>query len=261
MCYDIKVSIERQLKLAKQIGDPEAISRLEKTLLPLLSPAERDFDRISGFAHPRLLVCTEMDAQRSVQLVRWGLVPDFARNSEQQLDLAKKTLNARRETLFDKIAFSEAVRDGRCLIPVDGFYEHQHRFGKTFPYFITSPDPSDQLLLAGIKTNNNLDLFQNDHHGTCSIITTRASGLMAEIHHVGGEFGPRMPLLIRKADADQWLNSKLDESEINELLDELAHKSTEHELKTYTVRRFTKEKNHPADEAFTYPELSDRLFD
>ena len=43
MCYDIKVNLERQLKLAKRKGDKESIAEIESKLMPLLNPMEREF--------------------------------------------------------------------------------------------------------------------------------------------------------------------------------------------------------------------------
>jgi poly(A) polymerase len=48
------------------------------------------------------------------------------RGREQGQKLWNKTLNARGETIFEKPSFRKAARDNRCLIYVDGFYEHHH---------------------------------------------------------------------------------------------------------------------------------------
>src|SRR5687767_12457790 len=59
------------------------------------------------------------DARRMLVMARWGLVPHWAPDAS----VGNKMINARAETVFAKPAFREAVRERRCLVPVDGFYE------------------------------------------------------------------------------------------------------------------------------------------
>jgi putative SOS response-associated peptidase YedK len=56
---------------------------------------------------------------REMSLVRWGLIPSWARDSS----VAAKMINARSETASMKPAFRDALKYRRCLIPADGFYE------------------------------------------------------------------------------------------------------------------------------------------
>ena len=52
------------------------------------------------------------------RLMKWGLVP--SRSTD-----AKGFINARAETITEKLSFSESFQRRRCLIPADGFYEWQ----------------------------------------------------------------------------------------------------------------------------------------
>ncbi|MFO7719874.1 MAG: SOS response-associated peptidase family protein [Gillisia sp.] len=52
----------------------------------------------------------------------------------QLKELWNKTLNARGETIFEKPSFRESANHNRCLIYINGFYEHHHLDGKTFPF-------------------------------------------------------------------------------------------------------------------------------
>src|SRR5262249_33166230 len=56
---------------------------------------------------------------RVVTLVRWGLIPSWAKNAS----LAAGTINARSETASTKPTFSDPLKFQRCLIPADAFYE------------------------------------------------------------------------------------------------------------------------------------------
>ena len=61
------------------------------------------------------------ESRRSFDLVRWGLIPSWAKDPT----IATGTINARSETATVKLAFRDALRLRRCLIPADGFYEWQ----------------------------------------------------------------------------------------------------------------------------------------
>ena len=60
-------------------------------------------------------------ASRDFRLVRWGLIPSWAKDSSG----AARMINARSETAATLPAFRDAMRSRRCLIPADGFYEWQ----------------------------------------------------------------------------------------------------------------------------------------
>ena len=65
--------------------------------------------------------------QREVALLRWGLVPYWAKDEK----LAYTTINARAEEVAAKPAFREALKRRRCLVPADAFYEWQKLDEKT----------------------------------------------------------------------------------------------------------------------------------
>jgi putative SOS response-associated peptidase YedK len=58
-------------------------------------------------------------AERSLDVLRWGLVPFWARDVKTGF----ANVNARAEEGERKPAFREAFQRRRCLVPVDGFYE------------------------------------------------------------------------------------------------------------------------------------------
>jgi putative SOS response-associated peptidase YedK len=59
------------------------------------------------------------DGRRCVAVVRWGLVPFWAKD----VSIGFKMINARSETAMLKPAFRQCFTKRRCLIPADGFYE------------------------------------------------------------------------------------------------------------------------------------------
>ncbi|HVP70015.1 MAG TPA: SOS response-associated peptidase, partial [Gemmatimonadaceae bacterium] len=58
-------------------------------------------------------------AGREVAMLRWGLVPFWAKDAS----IGHKLINARSESAMEKPAFREAFRARRCAIPASGFYE------------------------------------------------------------------------------------------------------------------------------------------
>ncbi|MDD2763225.1 MAG: SOS response-associated peptidase [Opitutaceae bacterium] len=132
---------------------------------------------------------------REVAMLRWGLVPGWAREN----DAARAPANARAESLADRPTFRDAYRHRRCLIPASGFYEWQGRGRRRQPYLFRLrgeaafgfaglweawPDPA-----SGRKLE------------TCAIITTAPNELMRPIHD-------RMPAILALEDCGRWLDSR-----------------------------------------------------
>lgn len=85
------------------------------------------------------------DGERVVHLLRWGLVPSWAKDEA----IGNRLFNAGAETVADKPSFGAAYRKRRCIVPVNGFYEWKAVDGGRDPYYIHATD--EQLLgLAGL---------------------------------------------------------------------------------------------------------------
>ncbi|MFN4353168.1 SOS response-associated peptidase [Parvibaculum sp.] len=142
--------------------------------------------------------------QRRFMLVRWGLVPSWAKEMPQSL-----LINARAETIAEKPSFRGAFRHRRALMPADGFYEWKAEGkGPKQPWFIRRRDGASFAMAA---------LWENwmDPHGseldTCAVVTTEANATLAPIHH-------RMPVILAEKDWDIWLDPAASEKELLALL-------------------------------------------
>ncbi len=199
MCYDIKTSLEAQLRRARFRGDEAAVRELEEKISPFVEPK---FYHASGYLHPRILIYTNRQPYVPVPAV-WGLIPHWVKDRQQQKKLWNGTLNARAETLWQRPAFREAARQRRCLIYLEGFYEHHHRGGKTFPFFISRKD-GQSFAVAGLW-----DEWADPETGevitSFTIITTRANALLARIHNNPKLAEPRMPVILAADNEDTWL--------------------------------------------------------
>lgn len=132
--------------------------------------------------------------QRSLDLLRWGLVPRWAKD----LSIGSKMINARADTLAEKPAFRDAFRRRRCIIPVDCFYEWRREGKAKQPYAIAFRDKTP-MALAGLWEN------WRDPAGnwtrTFTIITTDANDLLRPLHD-------RMPVILPAEAFSAWLGER-----------------------------------------------------
>ena len=135
------------------------------------------------------------------KLMRWGLVPPFAREiGEQPL-----MINARIETLATKSPFRDSLRAQRCLVPADGFYEWQAGGAKNrrIPHPISRADAAP-FAMAGLFAawRRKGDLF-GEVLLSCTIVTTAANAAVASLHD-------RMPVILTREAEARWLDPSLD---------------------------------------------------
>jgi putative SOS response-associated peptidase YedK len=144
----------------------------------------------------RLYGVHEVDGTRILERSRWGLVPSWAKDPK----IGNKLFNARGETVAEKPSFPSAFAKRPLVIPVDAFYEWDHRPGKNKqPNLFTRVD-GNPLLLAGLFDYSRApDDKDSDLTVTCTIITTEPNDDMDEIHN-------RMPVVLELDDVDVWPN-------------------------------------------------------
>lgn len=230
MCYDIKANLEAQLQRAKMYGDLNAILEIEEKLIPF---TDLPLFHASGFSHPKLLIYTDESPKIPV-VSAWGLVPPWIRDTTQLKKFWNNTLNARGESIFEKPAFRKAARNNRCLVYVNGFYEHHHHNGQTYPYYIYLKN-GEPMTLAGLWSEW-FDKETGEFWHTFSIVTTEGNPMMSKIHNNPRLEGPRMPLILPEEFADKWLKPIVDEVDIQGI-QELVQSYPEELLAAYTVHR------------------------
>lgn len=253
MCYDIKAQLETQLRRAERDGDVHAIEEIMEKLAPL---TDLPIYHTSGFNHPSVLIYTDEDPYFPT-VSTWGLIPS---NAYDKNAIWNKTLNARGETIFKRPSFRDSAKNKRCLIKVDGFYEHHHYGGQTYPFFIFNRD-NEPITLAGLWSVWE-DEKNGGHWNTFAIVTTKANPLMAKIHNNPKLEEPRMPLILSPEHEDDWITSfdeELWEKGQKKTLEELIRPYPEEKLNYYTVDRLRGKEyagNVPEiSEPLEYPEL------
>jgi putative SOS response-associated peptidase YedK len=132
--------------------------------------------------------------RRVATLMRWGLVPFWARDAK----IGLSTINARAEEAATKPAFREALKKRRCLVPADAYYEWQRLDAKTKQPFVIALKSGEPYAFAGLweswrpKDGEPLETF--------TILTTDPNGVMEPIHN-------RMPVILDPRDFDRWLDT------------------------------------------------------
>lgn len=130
---------------------------------------------------------------RRTMLVRWGLIPSWAKNPKDIPPL----INARGETAAEKASFRAAMRHRRTLVPASGFYEWRREGkGRAQPFWVR---PRDGSLIAFAGLMETWSEPGGSEIDTGAIVTTAANSDLAPIHH-------RMPVVIRREDFSRWFD-------------------------------------------------------
>jgi len=154
----------------------------------------------------RALIVRERDDDYEAALVRWGLLPHWAKDER----IAYKLINARAETLLGKPAFRSLLGKYRCLVVADGFYEWRvGADGRKEPVRFRLAD-GGLFAFAGLWTRRRDDAT-GETVESCTIVTTTPNELVAPVHD-------RMPVILPRELEDAWLDPELPRDHAVELL-------------------------------------------
>ena len=132
-------------------------------------------------------VVTSDGGARRLRSMRWGLIPPWYKTPTD----GPLIINARHETVAQKPAFREAIRQRRCILPASGFYEWSAGpNGSRLPWYITRSDGAPLAFGALYSHWGDID--------TVATVTVDGGPNMAGIHD-------REPVLLDRADWPLWL--------------------------------------------------------
>ncbi len=141
--------------------------------------------------HP--LPYIDQNDQTHFQIGKWGWNVQFGPTS-------KLVINSRLEDIDQKKTFITALDHGRCIIPLDGYYEWVSNDKQKIPYRITLPE-GELFSVAGLVRE------ERDKEGNVvqklSIVTLQATEDISMLHD-------RMPLILTKEEETMWLNDDFD---------------------------------------------------
>ncbi len=102
-------------------------------------------------------------------------------------------INARLETIDEKVSFKKLIQLTRCVAIADGFYEWKREERNKIPYYFLREDKKT-IYIAGI--------YENDQF---CLVTEEANKNVLEIHH-------RQPVILNEKDVNRYLNIELNGS-------------------------------------------------
>ena len=138
-------------------------------------------------------------SKRRLSTMRWGLIPSWAKDIHSRC----QTINARSESVTERLSFSDAVHYRRCLIPADGFYEWKVT-GKTRQPYMFEVGERELFAFAGLW-----DRWKSPEEKiieSCTVLTTTPNTLLADIHD-------RMPVIVPPDKYDLWLDPEIEDFE------------------------------------------------
>ncbi|MGD6874057.1 SOS response-associated peptidase [Sutcliffiella horikoshii] len=152
---------------------------------PILAIVKGEFKNRAGYLH-------------------WGLVPSFAKDKK----IGYKMINARAETLHEKVSFRKLLERKRCIIPADGFYEWKKQNGEKKPIRFTQSN-EQPFAFAGLWDRW---VTKDEEMVSCTLVTTRPNKLVEGVHD-------RMPVILKEEHEKIWLSrQELTRSEISDML-------------------------------------------
>ena len=160
-----------------------------------------------------LAVTTSREGEPRGELLRWGLVPSWAKTPATGL----KMINARVETAAERPAYRRAFERFRCLIIADGFYEWQRMPNGPKQAFHIARDGGEPFSFAGLWS-----IWHGEDERTirsCTIMTTAANSAIAALHD-------RMPIILEPTAEAAWLDPGTPRAELEQILSGLTPAQT-----------------------------------
>lgn len=170
------------------------------------------YHHANGWAHPLMWIIPQ-ESSEHITPSMWGIMPPNGMGADYQNYYKEAArfgagLNARSEKLFDHFIYKNSAYTKRCVIPVDGFFE-PHTAAKNFkvPFYFERKNKAP-ISLAGLYTNT------RDGFNTFTILTKDATPLFSKIHNTKN----RRPVILNDEIVEDWLDSRLTENEILNLI-------------------------------------------
>lgn len=137
----------------------------------------------------------------------FGMIPHWAKDDK----VARRTYNARSETVHEKTSFRDAWRLARhCIIPAEAIFEPDWRTGKAVPTCIVRTDDKP-MGIAGLWTGwNNPATGQVLRSFTMLTVNADEHPFMRNYHKPEDE--KRMVVILQDEDYADWLEAPPEES-------------------------------------------------
>ena len=144
-----------------------------------------DIENYNAHPYQKLPVIKKYKNGNTLENLKWGLVPSWAKDKD-----FKALINARLETIDEKISFKKLIKDFRCVAVADGFYEWKRIEKEKIPHYFSRDDKKPVFFAC---------IYESD---TFCLITEEASENIKEIHN-------RQPVILNQTDVNRYLNLEL----------------------------------------------------
>ncbi len=148
----------------------------------------QDIENYNAHPYQELPVIKKYNNGNTLEKLKWGIVPSWSKKKD-----FKPLINARLETIDEKISFKKLIKQKRCVAVADGFYEWKRQEKIKTPYYFLRKDKKI-LFIAAIYENNEFCLITEDANENIKII-----------HH-------RQPVILNESDVNRYLNLELEGS-------------------------------------------------
>ncbi len=141
-----------------------------------------DIENYNAHPYQELPVIKKYINGNTLENLKWGIKPMWAKKKDY-----KPLINARIETIDEKISFKKLIKLNRCIAVADGFYEWKREEKVKIPNYFFREDKKI-MYLAAIYLNSEF-----------CFITENASENVKRIHH-------RQPVILNEIDINKYLN-------------------------------------------------------
>ena len=147
-----------------------------------------DIENYNAHPYQSLPVIKKYLNGNTLEKLKWGIIPSWSKQKDY-----KPLINARLETIDEKISFKKLIKLYRCIIIADGFYEWKREDKNKTPYYFKRKDKKN-IYIAGIYSDNEF-----------CMITEKAAENISIIHN-------RQPVILNEVDINKYLNIEINGS-------------------------------------------------
>lgn len=201
MCYDVAYLTKKAEMYAARYGSGEMWEEIQQRLPPVY--------HTNAFDEPDIPVITN-EAPYKVRALHWSFIPMAYANKPG--GGIYTTQNARNDNVFTSKMYSDSAESRRCLVMLDGFYDHHKKDKVNYPHYIQLKSRKPFLVGGLWQTfENKKDDVAVD---TVTLITCPANKEMAWVHNEPAySANSRMVFIVPEGEEDRWLHGSTEEAE------------------------------------------------
>ncbi len=167
-----------------------------------------DIENYNAHPYQKLPVIKKYKNGNTLENLKWGIIPSWAKDKD-----FKALINARLETIDEKISFKKLIKDFRCVAVADGFYEWKREEKEKIPYYFYREEKKP-IFFAGIYENDQFCLITE---GASENISRKSIALYyytngrpkEEINPKNGDSGQSTLFQKRQGDKDDFVTNRV----------------------------------------------------